>query len=242
MLKIFSSSTRSSFGSSSGRSSDNSADDDADAGVWTLKSLIAIALFGVLLSMGNASRFLQQSGKYIALFAGGAAVTTRLQRNDFSSETPQLRSALQTAQEQQVADLLALKSQQQQVLCELYESAIAETTLLATSATANATSQAAIAQLQSRIADLEVALAHKTTLATEMLTELEAEAAHTFDQFSAKIAAQDALINNLHRQIESLSATNAALTAQHTHEIFAGIGTDPLSRHNVLNQLVKTAG
>lgn len=235
MLKLRSSNTR----FSSDNSSDAISDNSAEASVWTLKSLLAIALFGILLSISNSSRFLQQSGKYIALFAGGAAVTMRFQGNELSPENPQLRSALQTAQAPQVADLLALESQQQQVLCELYESAIAEATLLATAATANATSQAAIAQFQDRIAELEAALAHKTTLATEMLTELEAEATHTFDQFSAKIAAQDALINNLHRQIESLSATNAALTAQHTNELFAGIGTDPLSRHDVLNQLVK---
>ncbi|MGD1866251.1 MAG: hypothetical protein ACFB0D_17005 [Phormidesmis sp.] len=210
-----------------------------DDSVWNIKFLSAIALFGILLSLSDSSRSLRQTGQAIALFSGGAAIATRLQKDGDLSADRQLRKELQTLREQQAADLLANEEEQQQVLCELYESAIAEATLITTAVEANTASQAEIEEAQTRIAELEAAIAQKTTLATEMLTELEAEATSTFNQFSAKITAQDTLINNLHRQIESLSATNTALTAQQTNEVFASIGSDTTKSHHLLNQLVK---
>lgn len=211
-----------------------SLDKASDAGIWNAKCLSAIALFGILLTISNTSRLLQQAGKSAALFAGGAAAATALKKRDNLPEISQWRKELQTAHEQQLTDLFAIE-QQQQVLDELYESAIAETTLLSTVSTIKATSHAEQVQSQTRIAELETALAAKATLAAEMLTELETEATRTFDQFNAKIVDQEALIKRLHRQVESLSATNAVLTERKTNEIFAHIGSDPLKHH----QLVK---
>ncbi|MEO0770951.1 MAG: hypothetical protein AAFY72_16270 [Cyanobacteria bacterium J06649_4] len=210
----------------------------ADIDIWNPKFLSAIALFGLLLAVSDSNRFLQQTGRSLALFAGGAAVAGLLQTNENRPALYQLRRELQTAHEQQVTDLFATEAQQQQLLSELYESAIAEVSLLTQATETKAATEAEIAQAQARIADLETALAEKTTLATEMLTELETEATSTFNQFNAKIAAQDTLINNLHRQIESLSAANAALTAQQTDKAFASIGSDPIKQHQLLNQLV----
>ena len=202
--------------------------------VWNAKCLSAIALFGILLTISNTNRLLKQTGKSAALFAGGAAVATALKKREDLPEISQWRRELQTAHEQQLTDLFAIE-QQQQVLNELYESAIAEATLLAKISTIKATSQTESVQSQTRIAELEAALAAKATLAAEMLTELETEATRTVGQFRAKIVDQEALIKRLHRQVESLSATNAVLTERQTNEIFSRMGADPLKHH----QLVK---
>jgi len=220
-----------------------STDDISDSRVWNIKFLSAIALFGILLSISDSSRFLRQVGKSLGLFAGGAvAATTLLQTKENPTKTHHLQRALQIAHEQQVTDMFAAEEQRQQILGELYESVTAEfvhLALLSVATKTNAAAQNEIAQAQVRIVELEAAIAQKTTLATEMLTELEAEATNTFNQFSAKIATQDTLINNLHQQIESLSAVNTTLTAQQTNQVFASIGADPTKSHNLLNRLVK---
>lgn len=207
-------------------------------GVWDLKCWSAIALFGLLLSLSNTHRFLQQAGKSVALLAGGAVVATLIHKED-DAKLDQLALELQAEQEEQLARLQAMGESQQQLIDELYESAITESTLFTNTAQSNATSQAKLEQSKARIAELETALAEKTTLATDMLTELEAEATSTFKQFNNKIAAQDELINNLHRQIESLRATNAELTARQTNNLFASIGTEPLLKQQQLSQLLK---
>ena len=207
-------------------------------GVWDLKCWSAIALFGLLLSLSNTHRFLQQAGKSVALLASGAVVAALFHKED-DAKLDQLVLALQSTQEVPLARLQAIDASQQQLIDELYESAIAESTLFTNTAQSNATSQAKLEQSEARIAELETALAEKTTLATDMLTELEAEATSTFNQFNNKIAAQDELINNLHRQSESLRSTNAELTARQTNDLFASIGPESLHRQQQLSQLLK---
>ncbi|MEL7143876.1 MAG: hypothetical protein AAFY33_21185 [Cyanobacteria bacterium J06643_4] len=211
-----------------------SLDNVSNAGIWNAKCLSAIALFGILLTISNTNRLLQQAGKSAALFAGGAAAATALKKRENLPEIYQWRRELQTAHEQQLSDLFTFEEQQRQVLGELYESAIAEATLLATVSTITATSKTESVQNQTRIAELEAALAAKATLAAEMLSELETEATRTFNQFNAKIVDQEALIKRLYSQVESLSATNAVLTERQTNEIFAHLGADPLKHHQLI--------
>ena len=51
-------------------------------------------------------------------------------------------------------------------------------------------------------------------MATQMLTELEAEATHTFNQFNAKLASQSKVMEALYQQVESLKQENASLFRQ----------------------------
>ncbi|MEL6881673.1 MAG: hypothetical protein AAFP09_14185, partial [Cyanobacteria bacterium J06607_10] len=139
-----------------------SLDNVSNAGIWNAKCLSAIALFGILLTISNTNRLFQQAGQSAALFAGGAAAATALKkRGENLPEIYQWRRELQTAHEQQLSDLFTFEEQQRQVLGELYESAIAEATLLATVSTITATSKTESVQNQTRIAELEAALAAK---------------------------------------------------------------------------------
>ncbi|MEM6599597.1 MAG: hypothetical protein AAF810_06240 [Cyanobacteria bacterium P01_D01_bin.36] len=112
--------------------------------------------------------------------------------------------------------LETLEDEYSHLLYELQGSAIAETTLLAYAAHTQSISQSEIRRIQleaqSRIAQLETALAQKTKMAAQMLTELETEATGTFNQFNAKVASQNERIESLHRQVESLNRANAELT------------------------------
>ncbi|MEO1622671.1 MAG: hypothetical protein AAFU53_16765 [Cyanobacteria bacterium J06632_3] len=203
------------------------------------KFLSAIALLGLLLSVSDTPRALQQTGKSIALLASGAIAATLIQKCDRQAEVDQLANELQVMHKYQEAEIRSLDTLKQQLLGELYTAALTEATLLEEVTQIAATSQEAREQSEARIAALEGKLAEKTAMATDMLTELESEATNTFGQFNAKIAAQDALINNLHRQIEGLRAENATLSASQTNGLLSKIGSGSLNHHQLLNQLVQ---
>ncbi|MEL6816133.1 MAG: hypothetical protein AAFP03_15195, partial [Cyanobacteria bacterium J06598_3] len=131
--------------------------------------------------------------------------------------------------------LETLEGERRQLIYDLYETAIAEATLannivdldvkfnhelsyqlsqkrkLKSEVTqARAAFHTEIAEAQAHITGLETALTEKTELATQMLTELEAEATGTFTHFSNKAKSQDTLIHDLCQQIETLKKTNTA--------------------------------
>lgn len=92
-----------------------------------------------------------------------------------------------------------------------------------------------IAEAQAHITGLETALTEKTELATQMLTELEAEATGTFTHFSNQAKSQNNLINDLCQQIEALKKTNTALT----YKRFEGDGPDAVMGNRLIDYLAE---
>lgn len=101
-----------------------------------------------------------------------------------------------------------LESDRLQLIDELYQMTVAEADLAA-----------GVVGLETRIAQLEAALATKTEMATQMLTELEKDATDTFTQFSGKISAQNKIINGLQQQIQMLKKTNTVLVSKQHQRI-----------------------
>ena len=117
-----------------------------------------------------------------------------------SEQLTQINEALVSWEHEKIQTVNCIETlewQQHQLLCELYEIAIAENTLHTQTTQAQTAAQA-------HIHELETALEAKTSMATQMLTELETEATDTFNQFNAKINAQSNLIQELLQQIETL--------------------------------------
>lgn len=205
---------------------------------------LAVTLLGLLLAASTSNHTLKQIGGAIALTAGGATVVSISKKGKHQTEIDQiqanhnrreasLKTALDLAMSESetrseqligisaaltnwesekisIADKIQrLEKQQRQLLHELYESAIAEDTLYTDT-------NHALAAAQSRITELEAALAAKTNMAAQMLTELETEATNTFNQFNAKITAQNQLIQELRQQIETLKR-EALIKANTTH-------------------------
>ncbi|MGI8933050.1 MAG: hypothetical protein ACR2FS_03150 [Phormidesmis sp.] len=156
--------------------------------------------------------------------------------------------------------LETLEIERVQLIAELYETAVEETQLAAnisglekqfqgdyayqlgqkkklksevTKARANFHTQ--LSEAQERIAELEVALAEKTALATQMLTELEGDANGKFTHFSGKAGAQNEVINGLRVQIEELRRTSSALTLRR----FDTVGTDNIIGNRLIDALAK---
>ena len=114
-------------------------------------------------------------------------------------------------------ELEVLTQEHQHVLHELHISVTAPTTSTyqpTYTRTVQTELQQVKEQSQERIAQLEKALADKSALAAQMLTELEAEATNTFNQFNDKVNAQSELIRNLYEQLEQLQRENAALSKE----------------------------
>ncbi|MEL6158547.1 MAG: hypothetical protein AAFR18_04925 [Cyanobacteria bacterium J06627_32] len=126
-----------------------------------------------------------------------------------------------------------LTVEHQHLLHELFETAIIETTLKQQLIQLQRKSQEQIeaikSQTQVRITELEAALGQKTNLATQMLTELEAEATDTFNQFNAKVKSQGELINNLYQQIDALKKANASLTQKQLDKQISSLGANNFS-------------
>lgn len=133
-----------------------------------------------------------------------------------------------------------LETEYHHLLFDLQLMAIAEAEQAAQVAHIQATSQAEITQLKAqahtRITALETTLADKTNMATQMLTELEAEATGTFNQFTAKVASQGELIEKLYQQIESLKQTNAALNRKQIDRQIGNIGSTDLMGNSLFGR------
>jgi flagellar biosynthesis GTPase FlhF len=157
-------------------------------------------------------------------------------------------------------ELEALSEERMQLIYELYETAVTEANL--SSAIAGLESQFAndsayqlgqkkkakseltkalanfhteIAEANAKIEELEAALAEKTTLATQMLAELEGDANGTFTHFSGKANAQGEIINGLKVQIDELRKTNSALI----YRRFDNVGTDNMIGNRLIDFLAK---
>jgi len=188
----------------------------------TIKGLGAIALFSLMLALSDTPRFVQRTGGVVALLAGGAIATTLLNQDKSWIER---KAAIAQRQAHYSVALNSKHTQEQQhLLWELHEAVLLESALNSQLEQLQTSSQTDIKIAQSEIAKLEDALGEKTKLATQMLTELEAEATNTFNQFSAKVDSQEQQINTLQRQVASLRAENAALLAQQTNAAFASAG------------------
>jgi len=188
----------------------------------TIKGLGAIALFSLMLALSDTPRFVQRTSSAVAMLTGGAIAATLCSQD--KSWIERKAAAAQRRAHHSAALNKQTTQKQQHLLWDLYEVVLSESALSAQLEQVQANSQTEITQAQTHIAELEAALNEKTKLATQMLTELEAEATNTFNQFSAKIDSQDQQINNLQRQIASLRAENAALHAQQTNAAFASAG------------------
>lgn len=232
--------------------------------LFAVPTLRAIAVFGLVLSIGGSNRLIRQSGLSVAFMAGGAAIATGLQNEEKLMALSQQQAsherreaALKTSLDVAMAEseVLALQlmqmntgladwqtekvliagqlgtlvTEQQQLLCELYETAAME-----------ATFHTEVVQAQTRIAELEAALTAKTDLATQMLTELEAEASGTFNHFTAKVSSQGKVINDLRQQIEALKKSNATLKNQKlTNKRFKTMASDTLVSNRMFDYLAK---
>lgn len=205
--------------------------------VPTVKLLSAIALFGLLLAISDSKRMIRQTGRSVALLAGGGVATMLVTQNRKGvTNTRPLEKALRATRVQTSELETALKTaqaDQQCLLQELQETTAAESQLLSALALAQGNAQLTATEAKSRIAELEDSLAKKTEMATQMLTDLEAEATNTFQQFNAKITAQDNVINNLQQQIAAMRAENAALSAQQTEMLFANVSSNRLTNNPV---------
>ncbi len=135
--------------------------------------------------------------------------------------------------------LKKLEQARQQLIGELYETAAAETALLAQSAQFGVSFQTRSAEAQARIVELESALKTKTEMATQMLSELEASATSTFNAFTAKVASQDKIIGELHQQIERLQQTNDALINQRSKQQFEPAYQENFVGDRLLNLLAR---
>lgn len=232
--------------------------------LFAVPTLRAIAVFGLVLSIGGSNRLIRQSGLSVAFMAGGAAIATGLQNEEKLMALSQQQAsherreaALKTSLDVAMAEseVLALQlmqmntgladwqtekvliagqlgtlvTEQQQLLCELYETAAME-----------AKFHTEVVQAQARIAELEAALTAKTALATQMLTELEAEASGTFNHFTAKVSSQGKVINDLRQQIEALKKSNATLKNQKlTNKRFKTMASDTLVSNRMFDYLAK---
>ncbi|MEM9090505.1 MAG: hypothetical protein AAGC93_17365 [Cyanobacteria bacterium P01_F01_bin.53] len=232
--------------------------------LFAVPTLRAIAVFGLVLSIGGSNRLIRQSGLSVAFMAGGAAIATGLQNEEKLTALSELRArhehreaALKTSLDVAMAEsealalqlmqmntgladwqtekvliagqLGTLMTEEQQLLCELYETAAME-----------ATFQAEVVQAQARIAELEASLTAKTDLATQMLTELEAEASGTFNHFTAKVSSQSKVINDLRQQIEALKKSNATLKNQKlTNRRFKTMASEHLVSNRMFDYLAK---
>ena len=161
---------------------------------------------------------------------------------------------------EQSGELESLQLERMQLIYELYETAVTEANLSSaitsmesqfqndsayqltqkkkakselTKARANFHSE--LAEANGRIEDLEVALAEKTQLATQMLTELEGDANGSFTHFSGKASAQAEVINGLKAQIDELRKTNKSLI----HRRFDTVGTDNTIGNRLIDFLAK---
>ncbi|MEO0707999.1 MAG: hypothetical protein AAF050_20365 [Cyanobacteria bacterium J06649_5] len=155
-----------------------------------------------------------------------AALTTSLdiamgEAETLAAQLTQMNAVLAEWQREKVlitGQLETLKKEQRQLLCDLYETTVAETRLAEKETQSRTTFHRETNRLQAeaaaRISDLETALAAKTDLATQMLTELEAEATGTFNHFNAKVTSQGQLIDSLRQQIATLK--QAALRQRQT--------------------------
>lgn len=232
--------------------------------LFAVPTLRAIAVFGLVLSIGGSNRLIRQSGASVAFMAGGAAISTMRQQKEKITVLSNLQAghkrreaALKTSLDVAMAEsqtltlqlmqmntgladwqtekvlnagqLGTLVTEQQQLLCELYETAAME-----------ATFHTEVVQAQARIADLEASLTEKTNLATQMLTELEAEASGTFNHFTAKVSSQGKMINDLRQQIAVLKQSNAALKNQKlTDKRFKTMASDNLVSNRMFDYLAK---
>lgn len=127
-----------------------------------------------------------------------------------------------------LSEIEAFEDEYQCLLYDLRESVLAEADTVAQTAHIQSTSKAEANQVrlaaQERITQLETALAQKTDMATQMLSELESEAQSTFEQFNAKVNAQGETIETLHQQIDALKAENAVLTRKQIDKTMGSIG------------------
>ncbi|MEL6555457.1 MAG: hypothetical protein AAFQ63_18655 [Cyanobacteria bacterium J06621_11] len=227
-------------------------------------ALWGIVLIGLALSVNAPNSSLKQAGSAVALFAGGATVASLGQQDKRQIEIEQLQAhhqrreaSLTTALDIAMAEsetrseqlthidealvnwerekvsmatqVDALERQQRQLLCELYEIAIAENMLYGQTMQTQAAAQA-------RIGELEAALQAKTNMATQMLTELETEATDTFNQFNAKITAQNELIQSLRQQLETLRKANAIPVDKRPDKRFVSAGKNTLSDNRVFGR------
>jgi flagellar biosynthesis GTPase FlhF len=179
------------------------------------------------------------------------------------SQANQATAALGTCRDdnsQLAGEIEALSEERMQLIYELYETAVTEANLSSaisglesqfandtayqlgqkkkakselTKARANFYSE--LAEANAKIEELEAALAEKTTLATQMLTELEGDANGNFTHFSGKASAQGEIINGLKVQIDELRKTNSALT----YRRFDNVGTDNVIGNRLIDFLAK---
>jgi flagellar biosynthesis GTPase FlhF len=172
-------------------------------------------------------------------------------------------SACRNDNSQLAGEIEALYEERMQLIYELYETAVTEANLssaitgLETQfandsayqlgqkkkvkselAKALANFHTEIAEANAKIEELERALAEKTTLATQMLAELEGDANGTFTHFSGKANAQGEIINGLKTQLEELRKTNNALTFRR----FDNVGTDNMIGNRLIDFLAKHGG
>lgn len=143
----------------------------------------------------------------------------------FKQQITQMHEVLADDQLEKVSifsELEATEKEYQYVLHELQEMAIAQAASAAQLNELQASSRLKIEQIQTsadtRIAKLEASLTQKTQMAAQMLSELEAEATGTFNQFNAKVTAQSELIEKLRRRVDSLRNENTALINQQTQQ------------------------